>query len=48
MPVNPRHDPLLGDCGFERLRDMAHAVDIVDVYGPTEDGLPFAQAAVWW
>ena len=49
VPVNPRHDTILGERCFASLEDAAASgirVDIVDVFRKTDDVLPIARSAV--
>ncbi len=48
VPVNPRYagGEVLGERCHASLADIAHAVDMVDVFRRTEDVLPIARQAV--
>jgi predicted CoA-binding protein len=48
VPVNPRYagQMILGEVCYATLRDIAHPVDMVDVFRRTEDVLPIAEQAV--
>ncbi len=46
VPVNPRYAEVLGERCYASLADVAHPVDLVDVFRRTEDVLPIAQQAV--
>ena len=46
VPVNPRYERILGERCYARLEDIAHPVDLVDVFRRTEDVLPIARSAV--
>jgi uncharacterized protein len=46
VPVNPKYAEILGEKCYESLKDIPHAVDMVDVFRKTEDVLPIAEAAV--
>jgi predicted CoA-binding protein len=48
VPVNPRYagQMILGEVCYGTLRDIAHPVDMVDVFRRTEDVLPIAEQAV--
>ena len=37
IPVNPTADEILGEKAYKRLRDVPGAIDIVDVFRPSED-----------
>ena len=48
VPVNPRYagHMILGEVCYATLRDIAHPIDVVDVFRRTEDVLPIAEQAV--
>jgi uncharacterized protein len=46
VPVNPKHDSILGEKCYRSLRDIPHAVDLVDVFRKTEDVMPIAEDAI--
>ena len=46
VPVNPRYEQVLGERCYASLTDIAHPVDLVDVFRRTEDVLPIAQQAI--
>jgi predicted CoA-binding protein len=48
VPVNPRYagQMILGEVCYATLRDIAHPIDMVDVFRRTEDVLPIAEQAV--
>ena len=46
IPVNPRHEEILGQKGYTSLGDIPLKVDIVDVFRRTEDVMPIAEDAV--
>ncbi len=46
VPVNPRYDEVLGERCYPSLVDIAHPVDLVDVFRRTEDVLPIARQAI--
>jgi uncharacterized protein len=48
VPVNPRYagHMILGEVCYATLRDIAHPIDMVDVFRRTEDVLPIAEQAV--
>jgi predicted CoA-binding protein len=46
VPVNPKHDSILGERCYARLEDIPEPVDIVDVFRRPEDVPPIAASAV--
>jgi predicted CoA-binding protein len=48
VPVNPRYagHMILGEVCYASLLDIAHPIDMVDVFRRTEDVLPIAEQAV--
>ena len=46
IPVNPRHEEILGQKGYTSLGDIPLKVDIVDVFRRTEDTMPIAEEAI--
>ena len=48
VPVNPRYagQMILGEVCYATLLDIAHPIDMVDVFRRTEDVLPIAEQAV--
>ncbi len=46
VPVNPRYQSLLGETCYPTLEAIPFAVDLVDVFRPSEDVLPVAKSAV--
>ena len=48
VPVNPRYagHMILGEVCYASLHDIAHPIDMVDVFRRTEDVLPIAEQAV--
>jgi len=48
VPVNPRYagQTILGTACYASLQDIAHPVDLVDVFRRSEDVLPIAEQAV--
>jgi len=46
VPVNPRYDTILGERCHARLEDIAHPVDMVDVFRKESDLPPIAASAV--
>ena len=43
VPVNPRYSEVLGERCHASLLDIAHPIDMVDVFRRTEDVLPIAE-----
>src|SRR5512147_2994535 len=46
IPVNPRHDSILGERCYKSLREIPEKVDIVDIFRRTEDVGPIADEAI--
>jgi len=46
IPVNPKHESILGEKCYRSLRDIPQKVDIVDVFRKTEDVMPVAEDAI--
>jgi hypothetical protein len=46
VPVNPRHDEILGEKCYPRLEEIPFAVDMVDVFRQAEHLPPIARSAV--
>lgn len=46
IPVNPRHETILGERCFASLDDIPEPVDMVDVFRRAQDVPPVAEAAV--
>lgn len=46
IPVNPRGGEILGEKVYDRLTDVAEAVDVVDVFRPSEEAVEIARQAV--
>jgi predicted CoA-binding protein len=46
IPVNPKHESILGERCYARLEDIPEAVDMVDVFRRPEDVPPIAASAV--
>ena len=46
IPVNPRHDTILGQKCYKSLRDIPVKVDIVDCFRKTQDIMPIAEDAI--
>ena len=45
-PVNPSTDEILGKKCYESVLDIDEEIDIVDVFRPSEEVLPFVQEAI--
>lgn len=46
IPVNPKYTEILGETCYPSLKDIAHSVDIVDVFRKPADTPAIAQEAV--
>ena len=46
IPVNPKHESILGERCYARLEDIPEPVDMVDVFRRPEDVSPIAASAV--
>ena len=46
IPVNPNADEILGKKCFDSVLEIAEDVDIVDIFRPSEDVLPFVKEAI--
>ena len=46
MPVNPYADEILGKKCYDSVSEIDDEVDIVDVFRPSEDVLPFVKEAI--
>ena len=45
-PVNPNADEILGKKSYPDILSLDHPVDIVDIFRPSEDVLPFVEDAI--
>ena len=45
-PVNPNATEILGKKSYQDLSSLDHTVDIVDIFRPSEDVLPFVEDAI--
>ena len=45
-PINPNATEILGKKSYQDLSSLDHTVDIVDIFRPSEDVLPFVQDAI--
>ena len=46
IPVNPNSDEILNKKCYKEINDIKDDVDIVDVFRPSEDVLPFVKDAI--
>ena len=46
IPVNPNSDEILNKKCYKEINDIKDAIDIVDVFRPSEDVLPFVKDAI--
>ena len=46
IPVNPNADEILGKKCFDYVSEVSEDVDIVDIFRPSEDVLPFVREAI--
>lgn len=46
IPVNPSTDQILGKKCYDSVSDIDEEIDIVDVFRPSEEVLPFVQDAI--
>ena len=46
IPVNPNSDEILNKKCHKEINDIKDDIDIVDVFRPSEDVLPFVKAAI--
>ena len=45
-PINPNADEILGKKSYPDVLSIDHPVDIVDIFRPSEDVLPFVEDAI--
>ena len=45
-PINPNTDEILGKKSYPNLSSLNHPIDIVDIFRPSEDVLPFVEDAI--
>ena len=45
-PINPNADEILGKKSYPDISSLDHPVDIVDIFRPSEDVLPFVEDAI--
>ena len=45
-PINPNADEILGKKSYPDISSLDHPVDIVDIFRPSEDELPFVEDAI--
>ena len=46
IPINPNADEILGKKSYRDISSLDHPVDIVDIFRPSEDVLPFVEDAI--
>ena len=46
IPVNPNSDEILNKKCYKEINDIKDDIDIVDVFRPSEDVLPFVKEAI--
>lgn len=46
IPVNPSADEILGNTCYSSVSDISKDIDIVDIFRPSEQVLPFIQDAI--
>ena len=46
IPINPNADEILGKKSYPDILSLDHPVDIVDIFRPSEDVLPFVEDAI--
>ena len=46
IPVNPSADEILGKKSYSSVSDIPNSIDIVDVFRPSEEVLPFVKDAI--
>ena len=45
-PINPNADEILGKKSYPDISSLDYSVDIVDIFRPSEDVLPFVEDAI--
>ena len=45
-PINPNAEEILGKKSYQNISSLEHPVDIVDIFRPSEDVLPFVEDAI--
>ena len=45
-PVNPNATEILGKKSYQDISSLNHPIDIVDIFRPSEDVLPFVEDAI--
>ena len=45
-PVNPNATEILGKKSYQDISSLDHPIDIVDIFRPSEDVLPFVEDAI--
>ena len=46
IPVNPKSDEILNKKCYKEINDIKDDIDVVDVFRPSEDVLPFVKDAI--
>ena len=46
IPINPNATEILGKKSYQDLSSLEHHIDIVDIFRPSEDVLPFVEDAI--
>ena len=46
LPINPNATEILGKKSYQDLSSLEHHIDIVDIFRPSEDVLPFVEDAI--
>lgn len=46
IPVNPTTDEILGEKCYESISEIDEQIDVVDIFRPSEQVLPFVEAAI--
>ncbi len=46
MPVNPTANEILGQTCYESISDVPHGVEIIDVFRPSDQVMPFVKDAI--
>lgn len=46
IPVNPSADEILGKKSYASVSDIPNSVDVVDIFRPSEEVLPFVKDAI--
>lgn len=46
IPVNPYSDEILGEVGYADLEAIPEAIDVVDIFRPSEQVIPIVEQAI--